>query len=66
MIDIGLLQAWIDKKKKKQEDQADAANTVKLPNGIQIHIHMPKPQELPLTPDGKSLATRNDVARYPA
>lgn len=64
MIDPEALRRWITKRKKRLND-AEGKQGVTLPNGIQIHIHMPAHDKLPTTPDGKALATRDSVARYP-
>lgn len=63
------LKKWLELRRKRLKDGEDGKQTVNLPNGIQIHIHMPKqgePQKLPLSADGKSLATRDAVAQYPS
>jgi hypothetical protein len=64
MIDPDALKKWIERRKKRLSDQ-QGKHGVTLPNGIQIHIHMPSNEKLPMTPDGKALATRDSVARYP-
>ena len=67
MIDPIALRRWIEKRKKKL-DQDEGGVT--LPNGLVIHINLPQQaqqgQQLPLTPDGKSLSVRDTVARFPA
>lgn len=67
MLDAELLRRWIERRKKKLRDEGK--KTVDLPNGMTINIHLPQAQQvgqqMPLTPDGKSLATRDAVARFP-
>lgn len=68
MIDQQALRDWIERRKRKlQQQQQQASGSVTLPNGLQIHIHLPQQhQKMPLTPDGKSLSVRDTVARYPS
>jgi hypothetical protein len=67
VIDPKELKRWIESRKKRLDDEeTKGKKKVELPNGIQIHIHMPSPQKLPLTPDGQSLATRDAVSRFPS
>lgn len=67
MIDPKELKRWIESRKKRlEEEDTKGKKKIDLPNGIQIHIHMPNPQKLPLTPDGQSVATRDAVARFPS
>lgn len=62
------IKKWLELRKKRLQNEQDGKQTVNLPNGIQIHIHMPKqpePQKLPLTSDGR-LATTDAIAKYPS
>lgn len=66
MIEAELLRRWIERRKKKLNEDS---KKVELPGGMVINIHLPlqgqQGQQLPLTPDGKSVATRDSVGRYP-
>lgn len=65
MIDPAMLKKWIERRKKKLKD--DEKNKVALPNGMVIHIHLPDTsQKLPLSRDGKTLMTQDNVAKYPS
>ena len=67
MIDAVLLKKWLERRKKKLQE--DNKNVVTLPNGMTIHIHMPQmpsPQKLPLSRDGKTLMTQTSVEKYPS
>lgn len=67
MIDPKELKKWIESRKKRlEEEDTKGKKKIDLPNGIQIHIHMPNMQKLPLTPDGQSVVTRDAVARFPS
>lgn len=73
MMEMSALEKWIAKRKMKlaKTEEAKPTSTVGLPNGMTIHIHVntgeaEKPdQKIPLTSDGKAVATRDAVARYP-
>jgi hypothetical protein len=66
MIDQEMLRRWIARRKKKLNE---GAKQVQLPGGMVINIHLPlqgqQGQQLPLSPDGKSVATRDSVSRFP-
>ena len=65
MIDPAMLKKWIERRKKKLQD--DEKGKVTLPNGMVIHIHLPDTsQKLPLSRDGKTLMTQDNVAKYPS
>ena len=69
MIDTAMLEAWLKKRKKRSKEEAAKKPAIGLPNGLTIHINVnsgDKPQKLPLTDDGKYLATRDSVAKYPS
>lgn len=67
MINPDDLKKWIESRKKRLEgDDPKDKKKISLPNGIQIHIHMPNPQKLPLSRDGKTLMTQDNVAQYPS
>jgi hypothetical protein len=68
VIDPKELKRWIESRKKRLQDDEEVKGKkkVELPNGIQIHIHMPSAQKVPLTADGQSVATRDAVARFPS
>ena len=63
-----MLKKWLARRKGGMPDMTDG---IGLPNGMTIHIHVntgetEKPdQKIPLTADGKAVATRDAVARYP-
>jgi hypothetical protein len=68
VIDPKELKRWIEQRRKRLMNDEETAGKKKidLPNGIQIHIHMPNPQKLPLSRDGKTLMTQDNVAQYPS
>jgi hypothetical protein len=70
MINPDDLKKWIEARKKRLENEdPKGRKKINLPNGIQIHIHMPQmpaQQKLPLSRDGKTLMTQDNVAQYPS
>jgi len=68
-MDINTLESWLKKRKKRLKEEMDKnTKPVGLPGGLTIHINVggEKSQKLPLTADGKFLATRDSVAKYPS
>lgn len=68
MMDMKMFEMWL-KKRKKAKEATTNKTPVGMPNGLTIHINLnsgDKPQKLPLTDDGKFVATRDSVAKYPS
>lgn len=69
-MDIKSLESWLkNRQKRKKEEMNKNVQSVGLPNGLTIHVNIDNKStdgiKLPMTPDGKALATRDAVARYP-
>lgn len=67
-MDVAMLDSWLKKRKAQSKAVAAKKAGIDMPSGLTIHINVnneDKGQKLPLTADGKFVATRDAIAKYP-